>query len=389
MPQLIGTASNQVPTNGDLGSAAYMDTSAFYSTGLSASFRNRIINGDMRIDQRNSANAVTPSSTIASVFLADRWACRNFGASAASRFSYQLSSLSPEGFVNSLVATTVSAYTLAVDDAFQLRQPIEGVNIADFGWGTANAKPVTLSFWVRSSLIGTFGGAMWNSVDSRFNVFSYTINAANTWEKKSITIAGETTGAWNTTTSVGVMVSFSLGAHSNLQGSAGVWNTSVRLAPTGQVNLAAVSGATFYLTGVQLEPGTQATPFEFRPNTIELALCQRYYWQSFEGQTPSGWPSNGFLSSTGVGGSSGGNSTGMINGTFSHPVKMRAAPSGSVWDHVNAAGKISAFNPNVSNWAGETGSVVNTSPTTFMINRNSGSAATQVGAHVALSAELP
>lgn len=387
MPQLIGTAPNQVPTNADLGSAAFMDSSAFYGTGLNPVFRNRIINGDMRIDQRNAGTSVTPSNTAASVFLADRWACRNFGASAASRFSYQLSNVAPDGFTNSLVATTVSTYTVGNDDAFQLRQPIEGVNIADLGWGTGAAKPVTLSFWVRSSLVGTFGGALWNGSDSRFFVFSYTINSPNTWERKTITIPGETGGTWNTSTSVGIMVSFSLGCGPNIQAAPGAWYTSGRIAPTGQVNVAAVSGATFNLTGVQLEPGTQATSFEFRHHGTEMNLCQRYYWQSFEGQNPSGWPGNGFVGTAGFQTAS--PSTGMINGTWLNPVRMRAAPTGRVWDHVNTLGKTSSFNPNSQNNSNEDGYLFALSPMTFGIGRTSGSNATQVGAFVSLSAELP
>jgi len=241
-------------------------------------FKNRIINGAMVIDQRSSGT-VTASNTSAQIYLVDRWAYRVFTGSAASKISFQRSSVAPDGFVNSMLVTSLSSYSIGSSDAFQFRQPIEGFNIADFGWGTANAKPVTLSFWVRSSLTGTFGGGVWNATDTRFYVFSYSISAANTWEFKTVTITGETSGVWNTTNGIGLNVSFSLGAGASLQGTSGSWGTSVLIAPTGQVNVSGTNGATWQVTGVQLEKGATATSFDYRPYTTELQLCQRYYFK--------------------------------------------------------------------------------------------------------------
>ena len=152
---------------------------------------------------------------------------------------------------------------------------IEGYNFADCNWGTANAKTVTLSFWVRSSLTGTFGGCVSNNTDL-FYPFTYTISAANTWEQKTVTVAGYTSGTWNTTTGSGFAVQFTLAVGSTYQGTPFVWNSG-QSSPTGITNILATNGATWYLTGVQLEVGSTATSFDYRSYGTELQLCQRYY----------------------------------------------------------------------------------------------------------------
>jgi hypothetical protein len=286
LPDASGTflmeGASQSPTFGTVTATTTNTTSlAVNGNNISAvnslGFRNRIINGNMVIDQRNAGASVTASNTSDSVYLVDRWAYRVFTASAASKISFQRSSVAPAGFNNSMLVTSLSSYSIGSSDAFQFRQQIEGFNTADLGWGTANAQPVTLSFWVRSSLTGTFGGSVWNASDNRFFVFSYSISAANTWEYKTVNITGETTGTWNTTNGVGITVSFSLGCGSALQGTPGSWGTSVSIAPTGQVNVSGTNGATFQLTGVQLEAGSVATPFEQIDYGRELMMCQRYY----------------------------------------------------------------------------------------------------------------
>ena len=242
--------------------------------------RNRVINGDMRIDQRNAGASVTPSS--GSSYTLDRW--KNYN-SQASKLSFQQNAGSvtpPTGFTNYLGATSLSAYSVGSSDEFDLYQLIEGYNMADLGWGTANAKSVTLSFWVRSSLTGTFGGTVANSGNSRNYPFSYTISASNTWEYKTVTIAGDTSGTWLTTNGVGISLLFSLGAGSSLLGTAGAWTGTASVGATGQVNLVGTNGATFYITGVQLEVGSSATTFERRQYATELALCQRYYEKTYD-----------------------------------------------------------------------------------------------------------
>lgn len=246
-------------------------------------FRNRIINGGMVIDQRNAGASVTPANGV-STYTLDRW---SIYVSQASKLTAQQSSTAPTGFVNSLLVTSSSAYSVLTGDDFELRQFIEGYNTADLMWGTANAQTVTLSFWVRSSLTGTFGGAIRNSANDRSYVFSYTISSANTWEQKTVTIAGDTSGTWLTTNGRGMAVIFSLGAGSTFLKAAGSWGAGEYAGVTGQTNLVGTSGATLYITGVQLEAGTTASPFEYRQYTTELQLCQRYYEKSYnQSQVP-------------------------------------------------------------------------------------------------------
>ena len=239
-------------------------------------FKNRIINGDMTIDQRNAGASVTIPAN-AYTYSVDRW----FGVcNQASKFSLQQDAgavTPPVGFNDYLGATSLSAYSVISTDYFTLGQAIEGFNFADLGWGTANAKTITLSFWVRSSLTGTFGGVIQNSAQARAYPFSYTINAANTWEYETITIAGDTSGTWLTTNGIGARIFWSLGAGSVQSGTAGAWVGGAPYSVTGATSVVGTNGATFYITGVQLEKGSNATSFDYLPYSTELALCQRYY----------------------------------------------------------------------------------------------------------------
>ena len=237
----------------------------------SPSNRNRIINGDMRIDQRNAGASVTPTAN--PTYLVDRWF---FGLQQASKMSFQQSSTAPAGFNNSLLATSLSAYTPLSSDYHYLGQRVEGYNVADLGWGTADAKTITLSFWVRSSVTGTLSGSLSNSGATRSYPFTYTISSANTWEQKYVTIAGDTAGTWDKTNGRGIVISFSLGSGSTYLGTADAWAGAYYTGATGSIQPIATSGATFYITGVQLEEGSVATPFEHRQYGQELALCQRY-----------------------------------------------------------------------------------------------------------------
>jgi hypothetical protein len=245
-------------------------------------FRNRLINSDMRIDQRNAGASVTPTTT---TYTLDRW---EFSTSTGSRVSIVQSSIAPVGFTNSLGVTSLSAYSVVSSDFLMLRQKIEGFNCSDLAWGTANAQTIAVSFWVRSSLTGTFGGALTNSAQNRSYPFNYTINAANTWEQKTVTIAGDTTGTWLTNNGVGIEVRFSLGMGSTFSSTAGAWAAGNFASVTGAVSVVGTNGATFFITGVQLEAGSVATPFERRPFGTELALCQRYFEKSYALETAVG-----------------------------------------------------------------------------------------------------
>ena len=292
-------------------------------------FRNRILNGSMVLDQRNAGASVTPTSTGSSTFLLDRWKA---DISQASKFSVQQSSTAPTGFTNSMAVTSLSAYAVGAGEVFAITQIIEGYNIADFGWGAAGASSITLSFWVRSSLTGTFGIVLENSANNRSYPATYTISAANTWEQKSITIAGDTTGTWVTNNGKGVQVKFGLGIGSSLSGTAGEWAAADYWGATGATSVVGTNGATFYITGVQLEKGSTATSFDYRSYGTELALCQRYY--QFVGGTASGFPMFQGYSGAAI----------NFRQPISFPVAMRSSPTATklgTWN-VNNCGQPSA-----------------------------------------------
>jgi hypothetical protein len=235
-------------------------------------FKNRIINGDMRIDQRNAGASVTPGG---GTYTVDRWGGYS---SQSSKFTVQQNAGSvtpPAGFKNYLGITSTSSYSVISSDLFLMYQGIEGYNIADLDWGTAGAKTVTLSFWVRSSLTGTFGGSLGNG--SRSYPYSFTISSANTWTQISVTIPGDTSGTWGSTNGLGIEVRFGLGCGSTYTSTAGSWQAGNFVQPTGTVSVVGTSGATFYITGVQLEVGSSATGFEYRDYTSQINMCYRYF----------------------------------------------------------------------------------------------------------------
>jgi hypothetical protein len=250
------------------------------STGVSQGFKNRIINGAMTISQRNGSGSVNQSTSVE--YTLDRWLM--YGT-VATKFSVQQDAgavTPPAGFNDYLGVTSLSAYSVGTDDIFSVQQPIEGFNVADLNWGSANAKTVTLSFWVRSSLTGTFGGALNNTDASRSYPYSYTISSANTWEYKTVTVAGDTTGTWLTTNGIGIRVTFGLGQGSTYSGTAGTWVAGGVFNVTGATSVVGTNGATFYITGVQLEVGSTATSFDYRPYTTELGLCYRYCYALYK-----------------------------------------------------------------------------------------------------------
>jgi hypothetical protein len=234
--------------------------------------RNRIINGSMVIDQRNAGASVTVGS--GNTYTLDRWEA---SSALASKFSVQQSTTAPLGFINSLLVTSLAATTPGTSDQYSIRQKIEGFNVFDLGWGAVGAQAVTLSFWVRSSLTGTFGGALQSSGFGRSYPFTYAISSANTWEQKNVLISGDTSGTWLSNNGIGIIANFCVGAGATVSGTAGSWSGSDYRSATGATSVVGTNGATFYITGVQLEPGSVATPFERRSYGQELALCQRYY----------------------------------------------------------------------------------------------------------------
>jgi hypothetical protein len=272
--------------------------------------RNKIINGAMTIDQRNAGAAVSANGA----YPTDRW---QLGISGGT-WSVQQSSTAPAGFSKSTAITISTGYSKSVSDQNNFRQFVEGSNTYDLGWGASGAQSVTLSFWVRSSLTGTFAGSLMNSAFDRSYVFTYSISAADTWEYKTVSIEGDTSGTWLTTNGVGVRVFFDLGSGSNSETTAGAWTAGEYRRVSGAVDVVATTGATFYLTGVQLEAGDTATPFEHRSYGQELALCQRYYERLRQGLAGR------VESSTGIG------------GAMAFPVEMRAGPTQTLLDGTSA-----------------------------------------------------
>ena len=264
-----------VSINGNTG-ITFPDGSLQTAAASPLVLRNRIINGDMRIDQRNAGASVSIPST-GGQYTLDRW---KIISNQSSKMTVQQNAASvtpPTGFTNYLGVTSSSSYTVLTGDYFYLEQGIEGFNVSDLDFGKSTAKTVTLSFWVRSSLTGTFGGALSNDGQARSYPFSYTISSANTWTQISITITGDTSGTWLTTNGVGIRVFFGLGVGTTYSGTAGAWASATYVTATGATSVVGTNGATFYITGVQLEQNTSATPFERRLYGIELALCERYY----------------------------------------------------------------------------------------------------------------
>jgi hypothetical protein len=247
------------------------------ANNVGLSFKNRIINGDMGIDQRNAGASV--AITGADTFQLDRWTAAIQG-SGTGRFSVQQSTTAPAGFKNSLAITVTTAdASPSANFGYHFNQPIEGNNVSDLGFGAANAQTVTLSFWVRSSVTGTLPITLANAASTRVYGATYVVNAANTWEQKSITIPGDTSGTWLTDNGLGLRVLFGLGGGSSRTVSAG-WQTvggTFQTNVTGCTSIIGTSGATFFVTGVQVEKGTVATSFDYLPYSTELQLCQRYF----------------------------------------------------------------------------------------------------------------
>ena len=301
----------------------------------------------MRIDQRNAGASVTINAT-AKTYIVDRWHAN--GQSSDGVFTVQQSTTAPTGFTNSLLTTvTTEEGYIGPDQYYLLCQRIEGYNVADLGFGSATAKTVTLSFWVRSSLTGTFSGSLENSAENRSYPYTYSISAADTWEQKTITISGDTSGTWVTNNGIGLFVWFDLGCGSNKRGTAGSWTGANLYGATGATSLITTNGATFYITGVQLEVGTVATPFEHRSYGQELALCQRYYCKSYnDGVNP------GTDTAVGIKGirnySSDPRSDHPTICQF--PVTMRAAPSVTFYEK---AGTIDRFSTGSASYGDFTG----------------------------------
>ena len=287
------------------------ELAALIGSQTALSSRNMIINGGMAIAARGTS-AVTIADT--AQYRVDRF---NAYDNTSGAFTYEQSTTTPsgEGFINSTKLTVTSADTsIAAGEYAYCAQYIEGTNFSQCDFGNSGAKSVTLSFWVRSSATGTYCITLANSASNRSFVSEYTISSADTWEKKTITVAGDTTGTWLTTTGIGLKVFFCLAVGSTYQQSAGSWGTtSFAFGSSNQTNWLGTNGNTLYITGVQLEVGEQATPFEHEDFGTTLRKCQRYLYR-LETESTSG----AFVNLTGW-------SADATYGPILYPVEMRAA----------------------------------------------------------------
>lgn len=263
-----------------MGINSALGSSALLPAGLG--FRNKIINGDMRIAQRGTAT-ITGSSSVQ--YPVDRWAVYN----GTGTVTFAQSTDAPAGFNASLNATVTATGSYSTSGYTQITHKIEGFNCQDLAYGTSSAKTVVLSFWSKSSVVGTQNVSFKNSGNNRVYVATYTIDAANTWEKKIVTVVGDTTGTWLVDSGIGLEVTFNLGMGTTYDVTAGSWQAAAaKYSTSGAIDFAANSGATFYITGLQLEQNLQPTPFEQRPFSVELNLCKRYYETTYNYGTPAG-----------------------------------------------------------------------------------------------------
>lgn len=291
-----------MPISAALGSSALLPGSL--------GFRNKIINGGMVIAQRGTS-AVTGSGS--KQYPVDRWMVFN----GTGTVTFQQSSTAPTGFSNSIVATVTATGSYGTTGYTQIGQYIEGYNVADLAFGTSGAKQIAISFWVRSSVTGTYNVAVQNGAQTRSYVTTFVVSAANTWEYKTIVVTGDTSGTWATDSTAGMTLWVNLGLGSNFDTTANTWTAGSLYSTSGAVDFAANSGATFYLTGVQLEQNYQPTPFEQRPYGVELQLCQRYYWR-YSGQA------GGYNRIPSTGGSY---NNSAWQGVVACPATMRSTPS--------------------------------------------------------------
>jgi hypothetical protein len=280
-------------------------------------FKNRIINGDMRTAQRGTSVSVQNSPT----FLIDRWIYRRNGTWTTASFTYSQESISDlSGFTSALKFTVVGSEIVSGEQFASVEQTIEGYNIADFAFGTADASNIAVSFWVKGSVPGIYCMSLASSQLTNEYVTEYTINSANTWERKTIVVPGPTVATWNSTNQAGITIRFTFAG--SLTGALATptkesWDVNLGRYTTAQTSISSTEGATWQVTGVQLEKGSTATSFDYRPYGTELALCQRYYYRiNGNGTFQTALSFGGYSSSTTLG-----------VGFNQFPVTMRTAPT--------------------------------------------------------------
>tara|TARA_R100000988_G_scaffold75113_1_gene39639 strand:+ start:7289 stop:8356 length:1068 start_codon:yes stop_codon:yes gene_type:complete len=280
--------------------------------GASTGHKNLVRNGGMQVHQRGGTITAANGAV---TYTLDRMA---FYKAHAGTNTIEQSTVAPVGFSHSLkFVTTVADASVASGDRVAMIYRMEGLDAAKLEFGSGNAKTITISFYVRSSITGTHGGAVGNGSDNRAYPFTYTISSADTWERKSITIPGDTTGTWATTNARSLQVAFGLGVGSTYSGSAGAWEAADRNSATGATTgILTTANANWYMTGFQIEIGSYSTPFEHKSYAQDLIDCQRYYFKFLEGNNKEigvAW----YYSSS------------HASFMFRYPTTMRATPTGT------------------------------------------------------------
>lgn len=330
-------------------------------------FKNRIINGAMNIWQRGT-NFPQTGLSFGSVYLADRFYIESTNSTAAATWSQVQDA--PAGFTYSLkqTVTATQAAPTATGHYYGLCQQIEGYNFADLAYGTAQAASAVLSFWVKSSVTGTFSASFiltGGTPGEKTYPFTYTIAASNTWTQVIINIPGNTsTAPTSVTIGAAARVEFyTLLSAGYATGTAGTWNTNAsanQYASTQGVNLFATSGATWQITGVQFEKGSTATAFDYRPYSAELQLCQRYFIKSFE---PGTAPANG--AAAGINGTfTAYNATNSYGIVLTYPVQMRSVPTVAFYGVNGATGVWDVYKG--AGWGASTSTTVNSPSSTCL-----------------------
>jgi len=350
--------------------------------------RNLIINGAMQVAQRGTS----VSSVSSGYNTVDRWAISFDGDNDNLVLNMEQSSDAPDGFNNSLKLTVATPETtVATDEQASVQYRVEAQDLQGLAFGTSSAKSFTLSFYVKSSVTGDFAVNSHNIDASRLITETFTINSANTWEKKTITFAGDSSGSFNDDTGLGLQLSIFLMAGPEREGtSADTWIAYNKDALATGINNAfcTTSGATFQITGVQLEVGDTATPFEHRSYGDELAKCQRYYQHTYSTGSAVGTASHDNM--IGSGGTQSYSTAGEVSGgTYTFKVEMRAVPSVTFYDHQGNSARCSRLNAGVA-WYGNSNVGVSISTTTSSVKPLSpnGSTATGMYCHIVADAEL-
>ena len=245
--------------------------------------RNLIINGKADVFQRSLSGSEVTCNSGSNSYCMDRWYTRGESSLGVFKLIQQDISSDGQGAPHALKVSVTTNVTPGSGDVYKIAQRIEGKNIGHLSYGTSNAKTITLSFLVKSSVTGTHSGSLMNSAQNRSYPFTYTISSADTWEQKSITIPGDTGGTWVINTGIGLELNFDMGSGSGKRGSAGSWIGSRAEGATGAVQVISSANATWFITKVQIEVGSKATDFEHRSYGDELAKCQRYYYVLADG----------------------------------------------------------------------------------------------------------